>query len=83
MMAARVVLPSPGGPDSSTWSRASPRIPAAFIKTLQVVNQLSLTKRNRPGAGGRTVFARKPVLYQMDSVTGCSRQCGFSDVVFT
>src|SRR5271170_4569599 len=29
MMVARVVLPSPGGPNNSTWSRASPRDLAA------------------------------------------------------
>src|SRR5882757_1434720 len=29
MMVASVVFPSPGGPNSSTWSRASPRVFAA------------------------------------------------------
>src|SRR3989304_3784936 len=30
---ARLVLPTPGGPKSSTWSRASPRLRAASIAT--------------------------------------------------
>src|SRR5882724_2995216 len=32
MMWASVVLPSPGGPNNSTWSRASPRFLAASMK---------------------------------------------------
>src|SRR5688572_29772921 len=32
MMCASVVLPSPGGPNSSTWSSASPRARAAWMK---------------------------------------------------
>src|SRR5688500_72255 len=32
MMCARVVLPRPGGPKSSTWSSASPRARAAWMK---------------------------------------------------
>jgi hypothetical protein len=32
MMLARVVLPSPGGPARSTWSRGSPRDRAAAMK---------------------------------------------------
>ena len=35
IMPARVVLPSPGGPYRRTWSRGSPRIFAASIKTLR------------------------------------------------
>ena len=33
MMFARVVLPSPGGPCSNTWSSESPRMSAALMKT--------------------------------------------------
>ena len=33
MMPARVVLPNPGGPWSSTWSSASSRFRAASMKT--------------------------------------------------
>ena len=33
---ARVVLPRPGGPNSSTWSSASPRPRAASMKTLRL-----------------------------------------------
>src|SRR5689334_439084 len=32
MMCASVVLPRPGGPNSSTWSSASPRLRAAWMK---------------------------------------------------
>ncbi|CFW47475.1 Uncharacterised protein [Bordetella pertussis] len=32
MMCARVVLPRPGGPNSRTWSSASPRLRAAAMK---------------------------------------------------
>ncbi len=33
MIIARVVFPSPGGPESSTWSRVSPRCRAAVMNT--------------------------------------------------
>ena len=33
IIAAKVVLPSPGGPYSKTWSRASRRLTAAFTNT--------------------------------------------------
>ncbi len=39
MMPARVVLPKPGGPASSTWSSVSPRLRAACTK----ISSCSLT----------------------------------------
>src|SRR5580765_6818743 len=36
MIWARVVLPRPGGPNSSTWSRLSPRARAPSMKTLRL-----------------------------------------------
>ncbi len=42
MICASVVLPSPGGPNSSTWSSASPRPRAASMKTLQIALGLRL-----------------------------------------
>ena len=56
MMLARVVLPRPGGPCSSTWSSDSPRMSAALMKTFRLSTILSCPE-NASRSCGRMRFS--------------------------
>src|SRR5712671_4504155 len=53
MMCARVVLPRPGGPKSSTWSSASARLRAAWMKISSCPRTLSWPTYSASVAGRR------------------------------
>src|SRR5271165_5060621 len=52
---ASVVLPSPGGPTNSTWSRASPRALADSMKTLRFLRAASWPVKSARTCGRRAV----------------------------
>ena len=58
MMCASVVLPRPGGPNSSTWSSASPRLRAALDEDLELLAHLLLADvlgERRSGRSARSI----------------------------
>ena len=55
MICDRVVLPSPGGPYSRTWSRASLRLRAASTNILRLVNTLSCPLKESKDRGRRAL----------------------------
>ena len=56
---ARLVLPTPGGPKSRTWSRASPRARAASMATRRFSTTCALARRTRRvGAGAARARSR-------------------------
>ena len=57
MMYASVVLPRPGGPESMTWSSASPRWSAAVMKTRRL-SLIFCCPMNSSSDWGRSAFSK-------------------------
>src|SRR5271169_1863418 len=79
---AKVVLPSPGGPNNSTWSSASPRALAASIKTPRLSRSWrwptnSANVRGRSDASAVSCSARSAVMIRDPaSLTTCRLSWG-------
>src|SRR5580700_3884445 len=75
MMVARVVLPSPGGPYSKTWSKASPRERVASMATARFSLTLAWAM-NSARRCGRSFSSKEESSSTGAAETMRSRSCG-------